>query len=111
MEIEEKQLLEELRKLPDFECYVLPANWYKKYGLTPPGPVAPREFMESNYTMKCAVAPKDLPTVYIREPQKNGKLVEMAPPEIVPVEVKSRPYTLTETPNTLPSLADETNAD
>ena len=111
MEIDEKQLLDELKQLPDFECYVLPATWYKKYGLKTPAPVAPREFMESNYTMKCAVAPKDLPTVYITEPQDNGRLVKMAPPEIVPVEVRSRPYTLTETPTTLPSLVDETNAD
>ena len=101
-------MLEELKKLPDFECYVLPAKWYKEFGLTPPAPVNPREFMETNYTMKCAVAPKDLPTIYIREPQQNGKLVEPAPPEVVPVEVRSRPYTLTETPNILPYLQEDT---
>jgi len=107
---DEKALLEELKKLPDFECYVLPAKWYKKYGLTPPSAIAPREFIESNYTMQCAIAPKDLPAVYIRQPQDNGRVVEPAPPEIVPVEVRCRPYTLTETPNVLPSLADETIA-
>ena len=107
---EDKALLDELRKLPDFECYVLPATWYRKYGLTPPSAVAPREFMESNYTMKCAVAPKDLPPIVISKPQKDGKLYEMAPEEKVDVEVRSRPYTLTETPNTLPSLQEETNA-
>jgi hypothetical protein len=107
---DEKALLEELKKLPDFECYVLPARWYKKYGLTPPRAIAPREFIESNYTMKCAIAPKDLPAIYIREPQQGGKLVEPAPPEIVPIEVRSRPYTLTDTPTVLPSLVDETIA-
>jgi hypothetical protein len=105
---EERMLLEELRKLPDFSCYVLPASWYKKFDLTPPGPVGPREFIESNYTMKCAVAPKDLPAIVISKPQQDGKLYEMAPPEKIDVEVRSRPYTLTETPSILPSLQDKT---
>jgi len=105
---EDKALLEQLKQLPDFECYVLPATWYRKFGLTPPAPVDPRSFMESNYTMKCAIAPKDLPPIVISKPQQNGKLVEMAPPEKIDIEVRSRPYTLTETPNTLPSLMDET---
>lgn len=105
---EDKALLDELRKLPDFSCYVLPATWYKKFGLEPPGPVGPREFIESNYTMKCAIAPKDLPAIVISKPQQDGKLVEMVPPEKIDVEVRSRPYTLTETPNILPSLQDET---
>jgi hypothetical protein len=58
--------------------------------------------------MQCAIAPKDLPTICIKEPQQNGKLVEMLPPEKIDIEVRSRPYTLTETPNVLPSLQDET---
>ena len=101
-------MLEELKKLPDFECYVLPATWYKKFGLEPPGPVGPREFIESNYTMKCAVAPKDLPPIVINKPQQDGKLETMREPEKIDVEVRNRPYTLTETPNILPSLQDET---
>ena len=104
---DEKQMLEELRKLPDFECFVLPKRWYKEFGLTPPGPIGPREFIDSNYTMKCAVAPKDLPAIYIREPQQNGKLVEMAPPEKIDVEVRNRPFELAEIPDILPSLQDK----
>jgi hypothetical protein len=104
---DEKQMLEELKKLPDFNCFVLPARWYKTFGLTPPGPIGPREFIESNYTMQCAVAPKDLPANYIREPQQNGKLVEMAPPEKIDIEVRNRPFELAEIPNVLPSLQDE----
>ena len=105
---DEKAMLEELMKLPDFECFVLPKHWYKKFGLKPPAPVGPREFIESNYTMKCAVAPKDLPAVYIREPQQDGKLVEMRPPEKIDIEVRNRPFELAEIPNVLPSLQDET---
>jgi hypothetical protein len=108
LQMDEQKLLDELKQLPDFSCYVLPATWYKKFGLTPPGPVAPREFMESNYTMKCAIAPKDLPTLIISKPQQDGKLYDMFPEEKVDVEVRNRPYTLTETPNILPSLTDET---
>lgn len=106
--IEDEKMLEELKKLPDFECYVLPAKWYKQFGLEPPGPAGPREFIDSNYTMQCAVAPKDLPPIVINKPQQDGKLVEMAPPEKIDIEVRSRPYTLTETPPILPSLQDET---
>jgi len=105
---EDEKMLNELRSLPDFECYVLPARWYKKFNLKPPGPVGPREFIESNYTMQCAVAPKDLPPIIINKPQQDGKLAKMVEPEKIDVEVRSRPYTLTETPPILPSLQDET---
>jgi hypothetical protein len=111
LQMEEQKLLDELKQLPDFSCYVLPATWYRKFGLTPPGPAAPREFMESNYTMKCAVAPKDLPPIIISKPQQDGKLYEMAPPEKIDIEVRNRPYTLTETPITLPSLQEETKSE
>jgi hypothetical protein len=102
--MDEKELLDELRKLPDFECFPLPASWYKKYGLTPPGAVNPREYIESNYAIKCSVAPKDLPPLIIREPQQNGKLVDAPPVEEIKAETLCRPYTLTETPDVLPSL-------
>lgn len=105
---DEKALLDELRKLPDFQNYVLPASWYKKFELTPPGPVGPREFIESNYTMKCAVAPKDLPPIVISKPQQDGKVFEMAPPEKIDIEVRNCPFELAEIPNVLPSLQDET---
>ena len=105
---DEKHLLEQLKQLPDFSCYVLPASWYRKFDLTPPGPVGPREFIESNYTMKCAVAPKDLPPIVISKPQQDGKLYEMAPPEKIDIEVRTRPFELAEIPSILPSLQDGT---
>lgn len=105
MNDEEKQLLAELRTLPDFECYLLPARWYKAdKSLVPPSAENTRTFIDSGYTMKCAVEPKDLPMINIREPQQNGKLIEAPAVEVIHAETKSRPYTLTETPNVLPCL-------
>ena len=34
-EHKEAQLLEELKKMPDFDKYPLPASWYKKFNLKP----------------------------------------------------------------------------
>lgn len=105
MNDEEKQLLAELRTLPDFECYLLPARWYKAdKSLVPPSAENPRTFIESGYTIKCANTPKDLPMIDIREPQQNGKLIEVPAIEPVIADTISRPYTLTETPSVLPSL-------
>lgn len=102
--MDEKELFEELRKLPDFECFPIPVSWHTKYGVTPRSAVNSREFIDSNYTLKCSVAPKDLPILIIREPQQNGKLVNAPPVEEIKAETICREYTLTETPDVLPSL-------
>jgi len=91
-EKEEVELLYALKQLPDFESFPLPDSWYEKYKLAKPKVINPREFMESNYTMQMALAPKDLPTLVISEPQQGGKLV-VVPDEPMPhVEVRSRPF-------------------
>jgi hypothetical protein len=89
---DEWKLLEVLKAQPDFECLPIPAYWFKKYGIPPREAVAPREYINSNYAMKKAVEPKDLPPLIIDEPQQDGKLVALAPPENVPVELISRPF-------------------
>jgi len=89
---DEMKLLEVLKAQPDFECLPIPAYWFKKYGIAPREAVAPREYINSNYAMLKAVEPKDLPPLIIDEPQQNGKLVPLAPPENVPVELVSRPF-------------------
>jgi hypothetical protein len=91
-EKEEVELLYALKQLPDFDCLPIPDHWFKKYNLAPRGTIAPREFMESNYTMSMAVAPKDLPPLIIDEPQQGGKLVKFMEVPEVPVEVRSRPF-------------------
>lgn len=95
-EKEEVELLYALKQLPDFECFPLPAAWFEKYKLKPRGVVNPREFMESHYTMKKALEEKDLPPLIINEPQRNGELVKFPEPEVIPVEVRNRPFELKE---------------
>jgi len=89
---EERTLLNVLRAQPDFDCLPIPAYWFKKYGIPPREAVAPREYIESNYAMKKANETKDLPPLIIDEPQQNGKLVPVAPPDDTKVELVSRPF-------------------
>ena len=89
---DEKKLLEVLQSQPDWECLPIPAYWFKKYGIPPRAAVAPREYIESNYAMRKAVEPKDLPPILIDEPQDGGRLVTPAPPEEVDIKLVSRPF-------------------
>lgn len=101
---EERQLYEELRKLDDFDSWPIPARWFTAFNIPPRKTISPAEYMRSNYAMKCAFRPKNLPTLVIKEPQQNGKLVVPHPPENIPVEVIQKPFELTEIPDVLPTL-------
>lgn len=89
---DEKKLLEVLKAQPDWECLPIPAYWFKKYGIPPREAVGPKEYIESNYAMRKAVEPKDLPPIIIDEPQQGGKLYPVAPPENVDIKVVNRPF-------------------
>lgn len=93
---DEKKLLEVLQAQPDWECLPIPAYWFKKYGIPPREALGPREYIASNYAMKCANEPKDLPPILIDEPQQGGKLVAPAPPEEVDIKLVSRPFIMDE---------------
>lgn len=97
-EQEERALLAELQKLPDFECLPIPASWFKKYNIPPRTACGPREYISSNYAMECSIAPKDLPPIVIKEPIKdkdgNVKLVEVVKVEEPLLEVRERPFQL-----------------
>lgn len=90
-EEEERSFVEYMRKMPDFDCYVFPQSWYKKYNIPYVPPMDVREYMKSNYAMKMAVAPKDLPPIILTEPQRDAqghiKLIVPPPVEIVPMEI------------------------
>jgi hypothetical protein len=112
---DEKNLVEAMRSLPDFTSFVFPSSWYKKYNIPLAEAVNPREYIKSNYAMKMAVAPKDLPPIFIDEPQKDaeGKVKLIDPPalEHIPMEVVQRPLPPEEfkdgrTPAIHPSLRD-----
>lgn len=93
---EEDELYNQLKDLPDFRCYPLPARWFKKYNIPPIEAGDTKDFIDSAYTVKMMFAPKDLPPIIINEPVKdasgNIKWVKMAEPEQVDVKVVSRPY-------------------
>lgn len=91
--IDEDALYNKLKDLPDFDCLPLPSHWFKKYNIPPVSQPSTREFLDSQHTIKCATAPKDLPPIFINEPQQGGKLVPIAPPEDIKVETISRPIT------------------
>jgi hypothetical protein len=85
-------MLKMLQAQPDFDCLPLPAYWFKKYNLPPRAATGPKEYIESNYAMRRALEPKDLPPLIIDEPQQGGKLVKVHPPDATPIEVKTRPF-------------------
>lgn len=90
--------MEQLQKQPDFECLPIPASWFKKYNIPPRSACDPKEYISSNYAINCSIAPKDLPTIDIKEPlkDKEGKviLVEMIKVEEPLLEVRERPFQL-----------------
>lgn len=111
---EERKLYEALKDLPDFNCFPIPQRWFAEFNLPPRNPLPVQEYIKSNYAMKMMFAPKDLPPIIIDKPQQNGKLMEFAPPEDVPVEVISRPFELKEGesfPAVLPSLKEQSSED
>lgn len=97
-EKEERELLEQLQKQPDFESLPIPASWFKKYNIPPRTACGPREYISSNYAINCSIAPKDLPPIDIKEPIKdkdgNVILVEMVKVEEPILEVRERPFQL-----------------
>lgn len=97
---EELALLEELKKHPDFERFPLPSAWFEKYNIPPRTTIGPKEYIESNYAMRMALEPKDLPPIIITKPQtdKDGNviLVEMVKVEEPVLEVRARPFKLKE---------------
>jgi hypothetical protein len=94
----EDELFEIIKNQPDFDCLPLPARWFKKYNIPPREATDFSSFVKSNYTVRCSLAPKDLPALVVKEPVKdvsgNIKLVDAAPTEDIPIEVISRPYNI-----------------
>jgi hypothetical protein len=97
-EREERELVEALMKLPDFECMPIPASWFTKYNIPPRTACGPREYIHSNYAIECSIAPKDLPPIVIKEPQKdkdgNVRVVEIVKVEEEILQVRERPFKL-----------------
>jgi hypothetical protein len=92
----EDQLYNQLKDLPDFLNYPLPARWFKKYNIPPIQPTNVSDYIHSNHAFKMMYAPKDLDPIIINEPQRdlsgNIKWVKMIEEEPIKVEVVSKPY-------------------
>jgi hypothetical protein len=103
----DEELYNAMKDLPDFDCMPIPSSWFKKFNIPLREAVAPKEFIESNYTLKRSVEIKDLPPIIIDEPQRNGVLMEVPKEEEIKVEVVSRPFDWDNSkpfPSVLPAL-------
>jgi hypothetical protein len=103
------EILAQIRALPDGDCFPLPTIYHEKHKIPFPAVITPKEFYESEYTLKCAVAPKDLPPIVIDTPIKDGFLFPVPAPEDVKIELISAPYTETKPPKVLKGLVRASN--
>jgi hypothetical protein len=108
----DERMFELLKAQPDFECFVLPSHWYKKFNIEPVKAEDPASFIKSNYTQICSAKPKDLPPIIIDEPQDNGRTWKVFPEEKVDVKVVTRPFVQTTKsfPAVLPALQEMADA-
>ena len=108
----DEELYNMMKGLPDFRSFPIPVSWFKKFNIPPLEVINPREFIKSEYTVKCALEEKDLPPLIIKEPTRdaegNIKLATLLPAEEVKVETITRPFETKDGdfPITLPSLAE-----
>ena len=112
--VDEDFMFQEMSKLPDFDCFAIPKEWFKKFNVPPRDPIGPKEFIESRYTIMKGVEQKDLPPIIIDEPQQNGKLAEFIVEEPIKVEVINRPFEWdgkSPFPAVLPSLRETEKTD
>lgn len=105
----EDEILAQIRALPDGDCFPLPTTYHEKHKIPFPAVITPKEFYDSEYTLKCAFAKKDLPPIVIDTPIKNSFLYPVQPPEEVKIEIKTAPYTETGIPKILKGLVRATD--
>jgi hypothetical protein len=88
----EDELYNMMKDMEDFDSMPIPSAWFKKYNIPLREAVAPKEFIESNYTLKRSIEIKDLPPIIIDEPQRDAELVVVPHEEEIKVEVISRAF-------------------
>ena len=99
-----QDIITALKQLPDFDCFPLPVSFHEKFNIPLPPVITPKEFYESEYTIRCARERKELPPITIDTPIKNGLVYTLPPPEQVKIELQSAPYTETNPPKILKGL-------
>ena len=93
-----------LKQLPDFDCFPLPTIYHEQFKIPFPPVITPKEFYDSEYTIRCARERKELPPITIDTPIKDGFVYNLPLPEQVKIELISAPYTETNPPKILKGL-------
>ena len=83
------EIFQMMKASPEFEFFPKPATWFKKYGLEPIKPRNFKEYLEDDAYFK-ARAQVVTEKVIIKGPQPGG-VRPVPPPEVIPVEITSRP--------------------
>ena len=89
------EIFQMMKACPEFEYLPKPATWFKKYGLEPIKPRNFKEYLEDDayFNARAKVVTEK---VIIKGPQPGG--VRPVPaPEVIPVEITSRPVDPSET--------------
>ena len=83
------ELFEMMKSHPEFEHLPKPATWYKKYNLAPVKARNFKEYLDDNAYMEARGKIVTEKTIYT-EPQPGG-VRDVPPPEVIPMEIISRP--------------------
>jgi len=92
--LSDDELLQELRKLPDFDKLPLPISWYQKYNIPfSDKVVSPKQYIQDNYWLKCQYNPTT--TWEVRtEPAPGGvrPVLEIEEPKAELIESKYQDF-------------------
>ena len=83
------EVFEMMKACPEFEYLPKPATWFKKYGLEPVKPRNFKEYLDDDAYFE-ARAKYISEKVIFKGPQPGG-VRPVPPPEVIPVEITSRP--------------------
>lgn len=89
---DEKAIFDALKKLPDFDRFPLPKNWYSMFNLPPPKIPTLKEALKLHYETQLAfINSPDYPEVEIRPPAEGGirPIPEGETPEVTVIPGKT----------------------
>lgn len=85
----DEQIFEMMKASPEFEHLPKPASWFKRFGLEPVKARNFKEYLEDDAYMEARGKVITEKVIY-NEPQPGG-VRPVLPPEIIPMEIISRP--------------------
>lgn len=84
---EDLEIYLELKELPDFHSFPIPKLWYEVFKIPLPKAISTKEFIASGYVFQRQYEHKDLPPLFINEPQDGGRLLVIPAFDEIPVEI------------------------